>query len=494
MGRDFTLFALIDGHRALRQSRAAAQTVSIDSPRPRPAPAAAAPTAPPPASASAPGRAPAALVRLHRPGPHPGPRGRRRQRRRRLSPREVRPQGRTLGRRRRRRRQRRPGGRRGPVAPCSTSATAANTRRPPGEDGANKDMYGRGGEDLVLRVPPGTQVFDDAAGRLLGRSAARTASGSWPPGAGGAGAGNIHFATSTDRAPRRAEPGHAGRRADAPPRAQAAGRRRPARLPQRRQVVADRPHLGGAPQDRRLPVHHPGAQPGRGGPVGRALVRGGRRPRPDRRGPRRHRPRAIASCATSSAPACWSTCSRSAPIPSAPRPRTTRRSARSSPSTTPSWPPARRSWCSTRSTCPTPASELPELRQAFAKRRNLPLPGRKRRHGRGDAGPAGGHLEGDPQARPRRSRAAEAAGAAPPIAGSKPQAQRRRSPARAPGAELAPPDRAAGAASIRPDGLATASAEPLGPRRARRGPLSHAGPGSPHALDAGRRLGLPRAI
>src|SRR3954452_22201405 len=32
---------------------------------------------------------------------------------------------------------------------------------PSGQPGANKDKYGRSGEDLVLRVPPGTQIFDD---------------------------------------------------------------------------------------------------------------------------------------------------------------------------------------------------------------------------------------------------------------------------------------------------------------------------------------------
>ena len=31
---------------------------------------------------------------------------------------------------------------------------------PTGQAGANKDKYGRGGEDVILRVPPGTQVFD----------------------------------------------------------------------------------------------------------------------------------------------------------------------------------------------------------------------------------------------------------------------------------------------------------------------------------------------
>src|SRR5215831_2435014 len=40
-------------------------------------------------------------------------------------------------------------------------------RAHPGEPGANKDMYGRAAEDLVLRVPPGTQVFDDMTGELL---------------------------------------------------------------------------------------------------------------------------------------------------------------------------------------------------------------------------------------------------------------------------------------------------------------------------------------
>src|SRR4029078_2166204 len=32
---------------------------------------------------------------------------------------------------------------------------------PSGQPGANKDKYGRSGEDLIVRVPPGTQVFDD---------------------------------------------------------------------------------------------------------------------------------------------------------------------------------------------------------------------------------------------------------------------------------------------------------------------------------------------
>src|ERR1043165_7730055 len=39
---------------------------------------------------------------------------------------------------------------------------------PSGENGANKDMYGKAGADVVLRVPPGTQIYDDATGALVG--------------------------------------------------------------------------------------------------------------------------------------------------------------------------------------------------------------------------------------------------------------------------------------------------------------------------------------
>ena len=43
----------------------------------------------------------------------------------------------------------------------------AEYRAKSGEPGANKDMYGRGGDDLILRVPPGTQIFDDRSHELL---------------------------------------------------------------------------------------------------------------------------------------------------------------------------------------------------------------------------------------------------------------------------------------------------------------------------------------
>src|SRR5882724_4477313 len=80
---------------------------------------------------------------------------------------------------------------------------------PSGQAGSNKDKYGRGGDDLVLRVPPGTQVHDEATGERIVDLHARGERFVLAKGGQG-GRGNIHFATSTDRAPRRAEPGLPG--------------------------------------------------------------------------------------------------------------------------------------------------------------------------------------------------------------------------------------------------------------------------------------------
>lgn len=78
-----------------------------------------------------------------------------------------------------------------------------------GEHGRGKDQYGKGGRDQVLRVPLGTQVYDDESGELLadldqGGTRFVVAKG------GRGGRGNLHFVTPYDRAPHRAEKGTPG--------------------------------------------------------------------------------------------------------------------------------------------------------------------------------------------------------------------------------------------------------------------------------------------
>jgi GTPase len=78
-----------------------------------------------------------------------------------------------------------------------------------GEDGRNKDQYGAAGDDLTLRVPVGTVIYDDATGDVIADLAA--AGQRLPIARGGTGGrGNIHFKTAWNQAPRNAEPGTPG--------------------------------------------------------------------------------------------------------------------------------------------------------------------------------------------------------------------------------------------------------------------------------------------
>ncbi|HZO81196.1 MAG TPA: GTPase ObgE [Candidatus Binataceae bacterium] len=78
-----------------------------------------------------------------------------------------------------------------------------------GEPGRGKQQYGRAGADLVVRVPPGTLVCDDATGEQLADLVMPGARAIVAHGGAG-GRGNMHFATPTRRAPRIATPGTAG--------------------------------------------------------------------------------------------------------------------------------------------------------------------------------------------------------------------------------------------------------------------------------------------
>lgn len=78
-----------------------------------------------------------------------------------------------------------------------------------GEPGRGKHQYGKNADDLVVRVPPGTIVSDDESGEMLADLVLPGARAVIAKGGEG-GRGNMHFATSTRRAPRIATPGTAG--------------------------------------------------------------------------------------------------------------------------------------------------------------------------------------------------------------------------------------------------------------------------------------------
>jgi GTP-binding protein len=78
-----------------------------------------------------------------------------------------------------------------------------------GENGMGRQMAGKSGEDLVIRVPVGTVIINTATDEEIGDLTAHgqrllVAQG------GRGGLGNIHFKSSVNRAPRKATPGSPG--------------------------------------------------------------------------------------------------------------------------------------------------------------------------------------------------------------------------------------------------------------------------------------------
>lgn len=79
----------------------------------------------------------------------------------------------------------------------------------PGGGGMGKDRHGAGGADSVLKVPVGTQIFDDDKETLIADLAKKGERIVLAEGGNG-GFGNARFKTSTNRAPRHANPGEPG--------------------------------------------------------------------------------------------------------------------------------------------------------------------------------------------------------------------------------------------------------------------------------------------
>ena len=237
--------------------------------------------------------------------------GRRRPRLRLGPPREVQAARRPGRRQRRPRRRHRPRRRPGDDHAARLPPRAAPARPTNGKPGQGDHRNGADGEDLVLPVPDGTVVTDrdgDVLADLVGAGADAASSRA----GGRGGLGNAALASHPAQGPGLRPARRAGRGARRRPRAQDRRRRRPGRLPERRQVQPRRGDVGGPAEDRRLPVHHAGAQPRRRR-GGRDAVHRRRRPRPDPRRQRGQGARAWSSCATSSAARSWCTCSTAPP-------------------------------------------------------------------------------------------------------------------------------------------------------------------------------------
>ena len=78
-----------------------------------------------------------------------------------------------------------------------------------GRAGMGKDRHGANGADIVLKLPIGTEVYEEDGETLLADLTLADQSAVLARGGNG-GFGNAHFKTSTNRAPRRANPGQPG--------------------------------------------------------------------------------------------------------------------------------------------------------------------------------------------------------------------------------------------------------------------------------------------
>ena len=132
-----------------------------------------------------------------------------------------------------------------------------------GEGGKGKVMTGAGGADAIMKVPVGTQIYEEDGESLIVDLATvgmrlRLLRG------GNGGFGNHHFKSATNQAPEFALPGQPAEEKTLHPQAQTDRRCRADRHAQCRQIHFSQPRLCGQAQDRGLSLHHLGAATGRG--------------------------------------------------------------------------------------------------------------------------------------------------------------------------------------------------------------------------------------
>lgn len=77
-----------------------------------------------------------------------------------------------------------------------------------GEPGGKKRCHGGDGEDLILKVPEGTVIYDDASGKVVADMSGENKRQIILKGGRG-GKGNMHYATATMQVPKYAQPGQA---------------------------------------------------------------------------------------------------------------------------------------------------------------------------------------------------------------------------------------------------------------------------------------------
>jgi GTP-binding protein len=80
-----------------------------------------------------------------------------------------------------------------------------------GEAGRGADCYGKGADDVILRMPVGTVITDINSGELIA-DLTRDGEKTLLAQGGKGGLGNLHFKSSTNRAPRQCTPGEEGER------------------------------------------------------------------------------------------------------------------------------------------------------------------------------------------------------------------------------------------------------------------------------------------
>jgi len=78
-----------------------------------------------------------------------------------------------------------------------------------GENGGGADQYGAGGEDIILRMPVGTVIYNQATDEILADLSEHDQKVMIAKGGKG-GLGNLHFKSSTNRAPRQKTNGDQG--------------------------------------------------------------------------------------------------------------------------------------------------------------------------------------------------------------------------------------------------------------------------------------------